>query len=81
MLVCHLARAGALREICQDLSCCLGKLSHLGVSAAPKRSILYLYQPAQAIGLVPSPVLQSHGVLPRPRLPGQEKGQVQTQGS
>ncbi|CAO0822129.1 hypothetical protein DFAR_2810048 [Desulfarculales bacterium] len=28
------------RDICQDFSCCLGKLSHLGVSAAPKRSIL-----------------------------------------
>ncbi|CAO0823226.1 hypothetical protein DFAR_3560003 [Desulfarculales bacterium] len=36
-----------------------------------------LRQPAQALGLVPSPVLQSHGALPCPRLFGQEKGQVQ----
>ncbi|MFH1060661.1 MAG: DUF4372 domain-containing protein [Pseudomonadota bacterium] len=40
MLFCHLAKVDSLREICQGLSCCLGKLSHLGVSAAPKRSIL-----------------------------------------
>ncbi|CAO0823227.1 hypothetical protein DFAR_3560004 [Desulfarculales bacterium] len=41
MLFCHLARADFLREICQGLFCCLGKLSHLlEVSAAPKRSTL-----------------------------------------
>ncbi|CAO0822801.1 hypothetical protein DFAR_320003 [Desulfarculales bacterium] len=28
------------REICQGLSCCLGKLSHLEVSAVPKRPTL-----------------------------------------
>ncbi|CAO0821504.1 hypothetical protein DFAR_2410008 [Desulfarculales bacterium] len=39
-LLCHLAMANSLRDICQGLSCCLGKLSHLGVSAAPKRSTL-----------------------------------------
>ena len=40
MLFCHLARADSLREICQCLSCCLGKLSPLGVCAAPKKSTL-----------------------------------------
>ncbi|CAO0820762.1 hypothetical protein DFAR_1870004 [Desulfarculales bacterium] len=40
MLFCHLIRADFLRKICKGLSCCLGKLSHLGVSAAPKRSTL-----------------------------------------
>ncbi|CAO0821091.1 hypothetical protein DFAR_200033 [Desulfarculales bacterium] len=35
-----LATADSLREICQGLSCCLDKLSHLGGSAAPKRSTL-----------------------------------------
>ncbi|CAO0820413.1 hypothetical protein DFAR_1540064 [Desulfarculales bacterium] len=35
-----LARADFLRESCQGLFCCLGKLSHLEVSAAPKRSTL-----------------------------------------
>ncbi|CAO0824717.1 hypothetical protein DFAR_850015 [Desulfarculales bacterium] len=39
-LLSSLARADFLREICQGLSYCLGKLSHLGVSAAPKRSTL-----------------------------------------
>lgn len=40
MLFCHLAKADSLREICQGLSCCLGKLSHLGLATAPKRSTL-----------------------------------------
>jgi hypothetical protein len=40
MLFCHLARADSLREICGGLSCCLGKLAHLGVGRAPKRSTL-----------------------------------------
>ncbi|CAO0819981.1 hypothetical protein DFAR_1260034 [Desulfarculales bacterium] len=39
-LLLSLARANSLRDICQGLSCCLGKLSHLGVSAAPKKSTL-----------------------------------------
>jgi hypothetical protein len=40
MMFCQLARADSLREICHGLSCCLGKLVHLGVSAAPKKSTL-----------------------------------------
>ena len=40
MLFCQMARADSLREICNGLACCLGKLSHLGVAAAPKRSTL-----------------------------------------
>ena len=40
MLFAHLAAADSLREICNGLRCCTGKLSHLGVSAAPKRSTL-----------------------------------------
>jgi hypothetical protein len=40
MLFCHLARADSLREICGGLSCCLGKLAHLGMGKAPKRSTL-----------------------------------------
>ncbi|CAO0820872.1 hypothetical protein DFAR_190002 [Desulfarculales bacterium] len=36
-----LARAAFLREICLSLPYCLGKLSHLKVSAAPKRSTLF----------------------------------------
>ncbi len=40
MLFCQLAQAESLREIVQGLLCCEGKLPHLGVRAAPKRSTL-----------------------------------------
>jgi hypothetical protein len=38
MLFCQLARADSLREICNGLHCCLGKLVHLGVRKAPNHS-------------------------------------------
>ena len=40
MMFCQLARADSLREICHGLSCCLGKLVHLGVNKAPNKSTL-----------------------------------------
>jgi hypothetical protein len=40
MLFCQIARADSLREICNGLTCCLGKLVHLGVSKAPNKSTL-----------------------------------------
>jgi hypothetical protein len=40
MLFCQLAQAKSLREICNGLRACLGKLTHLGVDEAPKRSTL-----------------------------------------
>lgn len=40
MLFCQVAKADSLREICNGLSCCLGKLVHLGVSKAPNKSTL-----------------------------------------
>lgn len=40
MLFCQLAQAKSLREICGGLSCCLGKLIHLGMVQAPKKSTL-----------------------------------------
>ena len=40
MSFCQLAKAHSLREIQGGLSCCLGKLKHLGVKNAPKRSTL-----------------------------------------
>jgi hypothetical protein len=40
MLFCQLAQAKSLREICGGLSCCLGKLRHLGVIKAPNKSTL-----------------------------------------
>jgi hypothetical protein len=38
MLFCQLAHADSLRLICNGLSCCLGKLRHLGISEAPSKS-------------------------------------------
>ncbi|MBF0443433.1 MAG: IS4 family transposase [Oligoflexales bacterium] len=40
MLFCQLAQADSLREICNGLSCCLGKLVHLGINKAPNKSTL-----------------------------------------
>lgn len=40
MLFCHLAKANTLREIAGGLATCMGKLSHLGLTEAPKRSTL-----------------------------------------
>src|SRR5262249_43609288 len=40
MVFCQMARAHSLREICQGLAACEGKLKHLGLPDAPKRSTL-----------------------------------------
>jgi hypothetical protein len=40
MLFCHLAGADSLREICNGLACCLGRLVHLGVERMPNKSTL-----------------------------------------
>jgi hypothetical protein len=40
MMFCQLAQAKSLREICGGLASCLGKLRHLGLKNAPKRSTL-----------------------------------------
>jgi len=40
MLFCQLGHAHSLREICGGLAACEGKLRHLGIPAAPKRSTL-----------------------------------------
>ena len=40
MIFSHLARADSLREITNGLLCCNGKVKHLGIKAAPKRSTL-----------------------------------------
>jgi hypothetical protein len=40
MLFCQLGRADSLREICNGLACCLGRLVHLGITKAPCRSTL-----------------------------------------
>ena len=40
MLFCQLAKADSLREICNGLACCLGKLIHLGIKKSPSKSTL-----------------------------------------
>ena len=40
MLFCPLGRADSLREICNGLGCCLGRLVHVGILRAPCRSTL-----------------------------------------
>ena len=40
MLFCQLGQAQSLREICGGLAACEGKLKHLGVPAAPRKSTL-----------------------------------------
>jgi len=40
MLFCQLSHAASLRDICNGLSCCLGKLVHLGITRSPKKSTL-----------------------------------------
>jgi hypothetical protein len=40
MLFCHLAQVQSLREICNGLRCCLGKLTHLGILISPNKSTL-----------------------------------------
>ncbi|CAO0822331.1 hypothetical protein DFAR_2950017 [Desulfarculales bacterium] len=75
-----LAKADFLRKICQGLFCCLGKLSQFGVSAAqqgPHCSTPTSTGPTPCSE--PYSSLQSHGALPCPGLPRQEKEQVQIQ--
>jgi len=40
MLFCPLAHADSLRDICNGLACCVGKLIHLGIDVAPNKSTL-----------------------------------------
>jgi hypothetical protein len=40
MLFCQLGQAHSLREICNGLASCLGKLRHLGIKKVPRRSTL-----------------------------------------
>ena len=40
MLFCQLGHADSLREICNGLSCCVGKLVHLGIAKPPNKSTL-----------------------------------------
>ncbi len=40
MLFCQLGQAHSLREICGGLASCMGKLKHLGMEHAPRRSTL-----------------------------------------
>ena len=41
MLFCQLAHADSLREICNGLGCCLGRLVHLGIAKACRSTLSY----------------------------------------
>jgi hypothetical protein len=49
MLFCQLAQAKSLREICDGLRCCLGKLNHLGIEEGPKKSTPVLCESEPAV--------------------------------
>ena len=40
MMFCQVAKAESLREICNGLACCMGKLVHLGIGKGPNKSTL-----------------------------------------
>jgi hypothetical protein len=40
MLFCQMAQAKSIREICGGLACFVGKMKHLGIKDAPKKSTL-----------------------------------------
>src|SRR5664279_4467816 len=68
MLFCHLGRAQSLREICGGLAASEGKLRHLGLPDAPKRSTLAYaneHRPWQLYRAVKLHLLLDHqGLLP-----------------
>ena len=72
MLFCHLGRAQSLREICGGLAASEGKLRHLGLPDAPKRSTLAYaneHRPWQLYRRTKGAVklhllLDHHGLLP-----------------
>jgi len=51
MLFCQLAHADSLREICNGLSCSVGKLVHLGITRSPKKSTLSYANEKRPAGL------------------------------
>ncbi len=48
MLFCQMAHADSLREICNGLACCLGKLVHLGIKRGAQQIDAGIRQPASA---------------------------------
>lgn len=64
MLFCHLGRAQSLREICGGLAASEGKLRHLGLPNASKRSTLALCQPTSSLEVVSQPALRARNIAP-----------------
>ena len=68
MLFCQLAHADSLREICNGLACCVGKLVHLGINRGPSKSNLsYANVHRLSCGLR-GPVLDDDGPIAGPRV-------------
>ena len=65
MLFCQLGRADSLREICNGLGCCLGRLVHVGIAKAPCRSTLSYANEHRPASSVRGSVLDRAGAVPR----------------
>ncbi|PZR72531.1 MAG: hypothetical protein DLM73_13060 [Chthoniobacterales bacterium] len=65
MLFCQLAHADSLRDICNGLACCVGKLVRLGIAAAPNKSTLSYCQQSPAREALRALVLHGAGAVPR----------------
>src|SRR6266853_5455889 len=78
MLFCQLGRADSLREICNGLACCLGRLVHLGIAKAPCRSTLSYANEHRPAALFEDSRLRVRAgcSLPRWRGSGNNKGWV-----
>jgi hypothetical protein len=73
MLFSQLAHADSLREICNGLACCLGKLSHVGLPAPPCRSTLSYANAHRPAGLFEEVFFRSLNRLRHSGLLGQRK--------
>src|SRR6202162_5317146 len=65
MLFCHLGHAQSLREICGGLAASEGKLRHLGLPDAPKRSTLAYANEHRRWPDLPPRLLSTAWALPR----------------
>lgn len=65
MLFCQLGRADSLREFCNGLGCCLGRLVHVGITRAPVPLHPVLCQRAPSGNFIRGFVFYCAGALPR----------------
>ena len=76
MLFCQLGHADSLREICNGLCCCLGKLVHLGIAQAPNKSTLSYANEHRPAALYQELFYTVLGALPRPAATGRTQAHL-----